>query len=123
MAKFYICKNCGNVFEVIKDKCPAVTCCGEKVSVLEPGTSDGAKEKHVPVTTVDGNKVSVKVGEAEHPMVEAHFIEWIAIETTNGIQRKNLAPEQAPAAEFLLAPGEELKATYAYCNLHGLYMA
>ncbi len=121
MAKFYICKNCGNIFEVIKDNCPAVTCCGEKISVLEPGVSDGAKEKHVPVWSVEGNKLSVKVGEAEHPMIEAHYIEWIAAETTKGIMRKSLNPGDAPAAEFLLTEGEEVKEVYAYCNLHSLF--
>ena len=121
MAKFYICQHCGNIFEVIKDKCPAVTCCGEKITVLEPGVSDGAKEKHVPVWSVEGNKLSVKVGEAEHPMIEAHYIEWIAVETSKGMLRKNLNPGEAPAAEFLLSEGEEVKEVYAYCNLHSLF--
>ena len=56
-------------------------------------------------------------------MTDVHYIEWIAIETTNGIQRKALKPEQAPKAEFVLAEGEALVATYAYCNLHGLWKA
>jgi superoxide reductase len=99
------------------------SCCGQPMTLLEPGTSDGAVEKHVPVVTVAGSKVLVAVGEAEHPMVEAHFIEWIAIETTNGMQKKVLKPEQAPKAEFVLADGEALVATYAYCNLHGLWKA
>ena len=123
MAKFYICKNCGNIIEMVKDKCPAITCCGEKVSELVPGTSDGAKEKHVPVYKVDGNKVTVNVGEAEHPMTEAHLIEWIAVETDKGLYRRNLTAEDKPAAEFLLAADEKVVEVYAYCNLHGLYKA
>ena len=86
-----------------------------------PGTSDGAKEKHVPVVTIDGNKVCVRVGEIEHPMVEAHYIEWIAVETSNGAQMKMLKPGQAPKAEFMLVEGETIEAVYAYCNLHGLW--
>ncbi len=123
MAKFYICKNCGNIIEMVKDKCPAITCCGEKVTELVPGTSDGAKEKHVPVCKVEGNKVTVVVGEVAHPMTEAHLIEWIAIETTQGIQRKNLTADDKPEAEFLLTDGDTVKEVYAYCNLHGLYKA
>ena len=65
----------------------------------------------------------VKVGEVEHPMLEEHFIEWIAIETTKGVQRKCLKAGEAPLAEFALVEGEDYLATYAYCNLHGLWKA
>ena len=77
----------------------------------------------MPVYKVDGNKVTVNVGEAEHPMTEAHLIEWIAVETTKGLYRRNLTAEDKPAAEFLLAADETVKEVYAYCNLHGLYKA
>ena len=121
--RFFICEHCGNIVEMVKDNGVPVMCCGKKMTELIPGTSDGAAEKHVPVVTVDGNKVSVMVGEVEHPMVEAHYIEWIAIETSKGVQRKMLKPEQAPKAEFMLMDGESVEAVYAYCNLHGLWKA
>jgi superoxide reductase len=121
--RFFICEHCGNIVEMVKDKGVSVMCCGQKMTELIPGTSDGAAEKHVPVVTVDGNKVSVMVGEVEHPMVDAHYIEWIAIETSKGVQRKMLKPEQAPKAEFKLADDESVEAVYAYCNLHGLWKA
>ena len=56
-------------------------------------------------------------------MLEAHYIQWIALETNLGNQRKQLKPGQAPEAEFALLPGEEVVAVYEYCNLHGLYKA
>ena len=121
--RYFICEHCGNIVEMVKDKGVPVMCCGQKMTELIPGTSDGAVEKHVPVVTVDGNKVSVIVGEVEHPMVDAHYIEWIAIETSKGVQRKMLRPEQAPKAEFMLTDGESVEAVYAYCNLHGLWKA
>ena len=121
--KFYVCEHCGNMVEMVKDAGVPVMCCGQKMTELIPGTSDGAVEKHVPVVTIDGNNVSVMVGEVEHPMVEAHFIEWIAIETSTGIQRKSLKPGQEPKAEFVLADGESVINVYAYCNLHGLWKA
>ena len=68
-------------------------------------------------------KVRVVVGEVEHPMVDAHYIQWIALETNLGNQRKKLKPGQAPVAEFALLEGEEVVAVYEYCNLHGLYKA
>ena len=67
------------------------------------------------------NIVSVKVGEVEHPMLEAHYIQWIALETNKGNQRKVLKPGDAPVAQFALLPGEEVVAVYEFCNLHGLY--
>ena len=121
--KFYICEHCGNIVEMIEDAGVPVSCCGQSMTELVPGTSDGAAEKHVPVVAVDGNKVTVTVGEVEHPMRDAHYIVWIAIETSKGAQRKMLQPSEAPKAEFLLAEGETLVATYAYCNLHGLWRA
>lgn len=121
--RFFICDHCGNQIEMIKDKGVPVMCCGQKMTELIPGTSDGAVEKHVPVFTVEGNKVSVTVGSVEHPMVEAHYIEWIAVETNSGALRKYLKPEEKPYAEFALAEGETVVAVYAYCNLHGLWKA
>ena len=121
--RFFICEHCGNIVEIVKDSGVNVVCCGQKMTELIPGTSDGAHEKHVPVVTVDGNKVSVAVGAVDHPMLDVHFIEWIAIETSAGAQRKVLKPGDAPKAEFVLAEGETFVAAYAYCNLHGLWKA
>lgn len=121
--KFYICENCGNIITKLRDSKVPVMCCGQKMTELVAGAVDAAQEKHVPVVTVDANKVKVEVGSVEHPMIEAHFIRFIAIETTNGVQIKYLKPEEKPCAEFVLADGEELVSTYEYCNLHGLWMA
>lgn len=54
-------------------------------------------------------------------MVEAHYIQWIAIETTRGGQKVKLEYTDKPRAEFKLADGEEFVAAYEYCNLHGLW--
>ena len=119
--KVFKCTKCGNMVSYLnKDKCD-VMCCGEAMVELVPNTSDGAGEKHVPVVTVDGNLVKVEVGSVEHPMMEAHYIQWIAIETTQGRQRKILTPEDKPVAEFALVEGDKLVAVYEYCNLHGLW--
>lgn len=119
--EFYICEHCGNIIGMVKNKGVPVMCCGQKMTKLEPGTSDGAAEKHVPVFSVDGNTVSVTVGSVDHPMLEAHYIEWIALETAKGAQRKTLNPGDVPKAEFRLTDDDTLIAVYAYCNLHGLW--
>lgn len=121
--KYYVCEHCGNIIEKVNDAGVPVMCCGQKMTEIIPGTSDGALEKHVPVFSVDGNKVSVTVGEVEHPMLEAHYIEWIAVETSKGFQRKMLKPQEAPKAEFFITEDESVEAVYAYCNLHGLWKA
>lgn len=121
--KFFICKHCGNIVAMVKDKGVPVMCCGEKMTLLEPGTSDGATEKHVPVYTVENNIVTVTVGSVEHPMLPEHFIEWISIQTKMGNQRKCLKPGEPPVAKFALVDGDELEAVYEYCNLHSLWKA
>lgn len=86
-----------------------------------PNTTDGAHEKHVPVIEQHGDHVTVRVGSVEHPMLDAHYIEWIILETQTGSQRKNLKPGQKPEAEFAVT--EPVLAAYEYCNLHGLWKA
>lgn len=119
----YKCEHCGTMVDEIKHGGCHPSCCGQPMTLVEPGTSDGAHEKHVPVYTVDGNKVVVTVGSVEHPMMEAHYIEWIAVETSTGVYKRLLKADQAPKAEFLLTDGEEVTGVYAYCNLHGLWKA
>lgn len=119
--KYFRCEHCGNIMELIEESGIPVMCCGQNMTELIPGTSDGAEEKHVPVVAVDGDRVTVMVGAAEHPMVEEHYIQWIAIETINGSQRRKLEYTDEPRAEFKLADGERFVAAYEYCNIHGLW--
>ena len=57
---------------------------------LIANTTDASNEKHVPVIETSGSEVTVTVGSVEHPMMEAHFIQWIIIETATGYQKKVL---------------------------------
>lgn len=119
--KFYRCKRCGQMVAALKKTGCPVVCCGEPMEEIIPGTSDGAVEKHVPVYEVKDGKVTVCVGSVAHPMSEEHYIEWIALQTNNGNQRKALKPGDEPKAEFALLEGDEVEAVYAYCNLHSLF--
>ena len=120
--KFFICKHCGNLIGMIHASGVPVICCGEPMTQLIPNTVDASQEKHVPVVTVNGNKVKVEIGAVPHPMTEAHHIAWIYIQTKQGGQRKCLPVDGAPAAEFVMSEGDEFVSAYAYCNLHGLWM-
>ena len=119
--KFYKCKHCGNIIAVVKASGAPISCCGEKMTEIVPGTADAAVEKHVPVVEVKDGKVIVTVGEVAHPMAPEHYIEWIAISTDQGNPRKILEPGDKPMACFALCDGEKIEAAYAYCNLHGLW--
>ena len=119
--KFYKCEICGKIVAMVKETPVDTMCCGQAMRELVPGTTDGAAEKHVPVYTLEGNTVKVKIGSVEHPMTDAHHIEWIAIETENGNQRKELKPGDKPEATFALIPRDKVKSVYEYCNLHGLW--
>ena len=121
--KFYRCKVCGKIIAIVQDTGVPTICCGERMEQIIPGTTDAAVEKHVPVITVNGNIVEVKVGSVEHPMQPEHFIEWIALSTKQGNQRKELKPGDAPVAKFAIVDGDEVVAAYAYCNLHSLWIS
>ena len=119
--KFYVCEHCGNMVTFLHSAGVPVMCCGQKMTELVPGTVEAAHEKHIPVVEVNGKTVTVTVGSVEHPMVEAHFIQWIALETNQGSQIKYLKPETEPVVTFALAEGEKVVSVYEYCNLHGLW--
>ncbi len=121
--KFYKCEGCGKLAVLFKESACPTKCCGEPMVEVIPGTTDAAKEKHIPVIEQAGNIVKVTVGSVEHPMLEAHHIEWIILETNQGFQKKDLDPVGKPEAVFALAEGETVLAAYESCNLHGIWKA
>ena len=121
--RFYRCAMCGQIVEMIEKKMCPVMCCGKPMEEIVPGTTDASLEKHVPVWEVKDGKVFVTVGAAEHPMLDVHYIEWIVLQTKDGVQRKALKPGDAPKAVFALLEDDEVEAVYAYCNLHSLWKA
>ena len=120
---FSMCPKCKALVKVIHgcecDNC-GIKCCNEKMITLKPNSSDGAVEKHKPDYKIEGDEVVVTVN---HVMEEVHYIEWIAIETEQGIQRKYLKPGDEPKATFSLTEDDTLVAIYEHCNLHGLWKA
>ena len=118
--KFYVCPICGNIVEMVHDSDVNPMCCGKKMTELVPNTVEASGEKHIPVVTVKDNTVTVNVGSVNHPMQDAHYIEWVQLVTERGSQRKHLSPSEAPNVVFLLS-GDKPLAVYAYCNLHGLW--
>lgn len=148
---FYRCEKCGNIVVLIQAGGGTLTCCGQSMTKLQANSTDAAKEKHVPVATSDNGKIKVSVGSVAHPMLEEHYIQWIALVTENKVEITYLKPEIEPITEFVYINEEneviytgaadeivpncegspcnfvytekEIKETtiYAYCNLHGLW--
>lgn len=106
--KFYRCSTCGQIIAIVKKTGAPVMCCGKAMEEIVPNTVDAAQEKHVPVVEVKDNKVVVKIGSVAHPMLEEHYIEWIALKTKFGNQRKQLKPGEEPVVCFSLCEGDEV---------------
>lgn len=117
----YKCMKCGNIVEVVHGGDGELVCCGEPMKLLKENTSDGAKEKHVPVIEKVAEGYKVKVGSVAHPMTAEHYIEWIELVADGMAYRAFLKPGDAPEAVFCV----KAKTVYAreYCNLHGLWKA
>ncbi len=120
--KLYRCKHCGNIAIKVLDKGVPMVCCGEKMEEIIPASVDASVEKHVPVVSVDGTRVTVDIGSVAHPMTEEHLIRFVILDTTAGVQIAELAAGDLPQAVFEILPGAEVKKAYAYCNLHGLWV-
>ena len=121
--KFYKCKHCGQMVAIVKETGVPIICCGEPMEEIIAGTTDAAVEKHVPVVTREGDKVTVSVGSVAHPMTAEHYIQFVILDTTAGVQIASLNPNDDPAAVFTVLSGAQVKKAYAYCNLHGFWVS
>ena len=120
MVKFVKCKHCGNVVEFINDSGVPIMCCGERMEELVANTVDAAQEKHIPVATLDGDKLHVEVGSVLHPMTKEHLIQQIIVVNGNKILKVVLDDTVPPIADFVVDATKDIE-VYAYCNLHGLW--
>lgn len=118
---FFKCNVCGNVIAKVLDSGVVPFCCDEEMVELVPNTTEGKSEYHLPVIEkVDDRHVCVKVGKEPHPMLENHFIEFVFVETDRGGFIHYFKPGK-PAEFVCSCSGCDIKAVYAYCNVHGLW--
>ena len=120
--KFFRCAHCGNVVAVLVDGGVTPSCCEEPMRLLRAGTTDGAREKHVPAIEREGDALRVRVGSVEHPMMAEHYIQLIAVACEKRLQVAYLSPGDAPEAVFHVPTGKPVT-VYELCNLHGLWSA
>ena len=119
--QIYKCELCGAMVEVLNLGADDLTCCNEAMVLVEAGTVDASREKHVPVIEKVAGGVKVTVGSVAHPMEEKHYIEFIEIIADGKLCRKFLAPGEAPEAFF--ATDAASIVAREHCNLHGLWQA
>ncbi len=127
LKEIYKCNICGNIVEVLHTGVGELVCCNQNMVVFESKSTDEGTEKHLPVIEElpsnmcqgkDGFRI--KIGEVLHPQEEAHYIEWVEINTADGKSGKKF-----------LKSGDELVVDFytrvdvvsvrVYCNIHGLW--
>jgi len=119
--QIYKCSICGNIVEVLHEGAGELVCCGKPMDLMQEKTQDQGLEKHLPVVEKTEEEIVVKVGQIAHPMEEAHYIEWIEINTVDGKSgKKFLKPGDKP--EVVFQTKSEIESVRAYCNVHGLWI-
>ena len=79
-----------------------------------------AAQRDKPVVEIDGDKVTVKVGEAAHPMDDDHYIQFLVVEAGAEQYAKCFKPGDVAEATFTVNSTDDVKAL-AFCNQHGLW--
>ncbi|MGI6097803.1 MAG: desulfoferrodoxin [Dethiobacteria bacterium] len=123
LQEVYKCDLCGNIVDVLHAGKGELVCCNKPMVLLQENTFDASKEKHVPVIDIKDEQVVVRVGSAEHPMEEKHYIEWIELIVDGRVMRQFLAPDDRPEAKFVVDVSGSSVDARAYCNIHGLWSA
>lgn len=116
----YKCSLCGNLVQGLWNGDPSISCCGQEMEKLVPNTVDAAVEKHVPVIVKEGSKVTVKVGEAPHPMTPEHYILFVEVLAGDKVYRHEFQEGDTVAEATFTIEADDLVAR-AYCNLHGFW--
>lgn len=120
LREIYKCNVCGNIVEVLHAGIGELVCCGEPMQKQEAKVEDSSKEKHVPYIEKTDDGILVKIGQnQDHPMEDAHFIEWIELIADGKSYRQYLHPGAKPQAMFPIV-AEHVSAR-EYCNVHGLW--
>ena len=119
--KFFLCKICGNIVDLVHNGGGPLVCCGAEMTLLVPNTVEASTEKHLPHVTKTDCGINVKVGSVAHPMEAAHYINFICVKSDRGISRMSLSIGDAPEADFCLCGNTGPIEVYEYCNLHGLW--
>jgi superoxide reductase len=114
-----VCESDGLIVEVLRGTKGEASCCGAPMKRVKANTSNGTKEKHVPVIERVPGGFKVSIGAVPHPMEEKHFIEWIELIGDEVSYRSFLSPGKQPSALFMIDAARV--AARGYCNIHGMW--
>lgn len=118
--KFFLCETCGNLMIAAIASGVVPYCCGDEMTRVQANTTDGSKEKHLPVFSfVSKHCMKVNIGSEPHPMTPNHNIRFVCLETDNGFAIRYLDEDDLPEVHICFT-GRPI-AIYAYCNIHGLW--
>ena len=118
MAKILKCDDCGSIIQVLAEGDEKV--CSDHMLEFPVQTAGEKAPKHKPVVEIDGDKVTVKVGEVAHPMDDDHYIQFLIVEAGNAQYAKCFAPGDVAEATFIIPDAGDVVA-YEFCNQHGLW--
>ena len=108
IGEFYKCNVCGNFVEVVENGAGELTCCGQAMDLMEIQTEGEKAPKHAPVVEIDGDKVTVCVGEVQHPMDDDHYIQFIELTVGDEKYLKQLKPGDEPKATFIVDAADDV---------------
>ena len=83
--KFFVCKECGNIITATSDA--AVTCCGNKLTALEPRKAE--ENERLKVEDI-GGELFVS---SEHQMTKEHYISFVAYQSDSSFMMFKQYPE------------------------------
>ena len=108
--KFYVCKECGNIITATSEA--AVTCCGNKLTALEPVKAEGADM----LRTEDlGGEWFIS---SDHEMKKEHYISFVAYVTDSSAMMFKQYPEWNLQVTLSFYRSGRL---VWYCTKHGLF--
>lgn len=137
----FICQKCGHIeFGVAPEKCPVCFVAKEafkqndNVFIESEEKSKEAAVKHVPSIKVikkcglipeeSCTDVLVRIGETLHPMVDAHFIQFIDCYVDDKyVSRVLLTPGVHASGLFHIKTESSKARIVQLCNLHGYWQA
>lgn len=107
---FYVCPTCGNLLTSADEA--AVSCCGQKLSLLE--AVKAPEEERLTVELIENDYYIT----SSHPMTKEHYVSFAALVTGDTLILKRLYPEWDLQTRLPRIGHGKL---YWYCVQHGLF--
>ena len=108
--QFYVCKECGNIVTAASGA--GVTCCGSKLTALEPKKAEESEKLKVEDL---GGEWFVS---SDHPMTKEHYISFAAYVTDSFVMLFRQYPEWGLQ---ITLPSYRAGRLVWYCTEHGLF--